>query len=121
MKTTPQPRLISRGDVLTGLATVGRDRACRTRLLAALRELEAIYPDKTVDVRETLTGPIADRLFESDELLQKRLISGLTFWFRYRSKSRAISSWPGIDQITFGNLRRQSSFSFWPKEHGMWQ
>jgi FkbM family methyltransferase len=39
-----------------------------------------------VDVREELTGPLVDALFDDDQVVRKTLSSGVTFEFLYRSK-----------------------------------
>jgi len=65
---------------------LGHDAASRDRVIAALRQIEAEFPDRNVNVREEISGPIVDALFAPNEAMQKKIASGLTFNFKYTSK-----------------------------------
>jgi FkbM family methyltransferase len=77
---------MSQGDLASALSQLGRHANLRDLLIASLRDAEAIFPDKSVNVREVITGPIVDALFEKDELLEKEIEGGLRYKFRYTSK-----------------------------------
>jgi FkbM family methyltransferase len=71
---------------MSALAALGRHAGTREQLIAVLRRIEADFPDRSVNVRDSLTGPIVDALFEKNELLRKELADGLVVSFRYTSK-----------------------------------
>jgi FkbM family methyltransferase len=63
-----------------------RDDA-RRAALRALVEFEKKIPYKEgLDIREMITGPIVDSVFEKGEVVSKTLKNGLKFSFRYSSK-----------------------------------
>ncbi|RYD35844.1 MAG: FkbM family methyltransferase [Verrucomicrobiaceae bacterium] len=68
------------------LSTLGQDQAARDAILAALLAAEKRLAKPDYDVRELVTGPIVDALFQPDESLTRTLKNGVTFHFRYRSK-----------------------------------
>jgi FkbM family methyltransferase len=85
----------SSGELLTAVSSLGREPEARRRLIAALRDIEAWYAGKemegddfeeNVNVREFITGPIVDAMFQKNELLTKELANGFKFSFRYSSK-----------------------------------
>jgi FkbM family methyltransferase len=57
-------------------------RAFIRELIAFEHEIKA----PGVDVREEITGPLVDALFDDDQVIRKELSSGVTFEFLYRSK-----------------------------------
>jgi FkbM family methyltransferase len=77
---------LSLRSVLAALNELGRDPAARGRMVAALREAEAVFSDRSVNVREQITGPIVDALFATGETLHKEIATGLKFSFKYTSK-----------------------------------
>lgn len=59
----------------------------RNKLLDCLVEIEkSIQKGSDSNVREDLTGPITDMLFDNGVLLSRRVSNGMTFHFRYSSK-----------------------------------
>lgn len=83
MPTSP----FSYGDLVSALSFVGKDPTARAMVLKTLHEIEALYPVPTsCNVRECVTGPIVDALFEKNEIIEKKIASGLSFSFRYSSK-----------------------------------
>lgn len=68
------------------LNELGRDPAARDQLVASLRQIEMVFSDRSVNFRETITGPIVDALFSADENLRKELADGLSVSFKYTSK-----------------------------------
>ena len=77
---------LSLRSVLAALNELGRDPAARGRVVAALREAEADFSDRSVNVREQITGPIVDALFATGETFYKEIATGLKFSFKYTSK-----------------------------------
>lgn len=77
---------LSLRSVLAALNEVGRDPAARGRMVAALREVEAAFSDRSVNVREQITGPIIDAMFAPGETLHKEIATGLKYSFKYTSK-----------------------------------
>ena len=73
-------------DLASALFRLGRSKQARESLIGVLRDAEALLQNPGVNVREVITGPIVDALFERDELLQKEIEGGLRFNFRYTSK-----------------------------------
>ena len=59
----------------------------RDEILDCLARIEKqLQAGSSVNVREEVTGPIADVLFEPGELLTREIANGMTFSFRYSSK-----------------------------------
>ena len=86
MNSTPASPFSS-GDLASALGLIGRNPEARTKVLQLLQELEALYPlPLPYNVRELVTGPIVDSLFTRDEIVEKKISSGLHFSFRYSSK-----------------------------------
>ena len=55
-------------------------------LIQALVQIEGVLKKEGLDVRETITGPVVDCLYNDDTILEKSLIDGTKFEFYYRSK-----------------------------------
>jgi FkbM family methyltransferase len=70
-------------EALSRIASKDEWRAAFIRQLVAF---EGAVQAPGVDVREELTGPLADALFDDDQVVAKTLSSGVTFEFLYRSK-----------------------------------
>lgn len=68
------------------LAAIGKNEHLRSRFLSLCREAETILAERDFSVRDEITGGIIDALHEDLGLLEKRLSSGLEFYFLYRSK-----------------------------------
>jgi FkbM family methyltransferase len=68
------------------LGEVGKDDATRAEILQALSAWEKRHQPEGVDVRETITGPIADALHAHVPSVTRSLTSGLVFTRPYRSK-----------------------------------
>jgi FkbM family methyltransferase len=71
---------------LEALARIAQDEAWRAAFIRQLIAFEAAIDAPGVDVREEITGPLADALFDDDQVIRKTLSSGVTFEFLYRSK-----------------------------------
>src|SRR5262249_49579491 len=76
----------SAGDLKTGLAKFGKDPIRRDRLIKLLLDYESELAKPGLNVREEITGPIVDALYEEGEMVERQLSSGLTIAFPYRSK-----------------------------------
>lgn len=70
-------------EALSRIASHDEWRAAFIRQLLAF---EAAIDAPGADVRETLTGPLVDALYDDDQVVRKTLSSGVTFEFLYRSK-----------------------------------
>jgi FkbM family methyltransferase len=78
---------MSSGNLLGSLARLGKMEAARHDLINTLIQIERNTPYREgVDVREQISGPIVDALFEHGELITKKISSGLKLSFRYTSK-----------------------------------
>lgn len=71
---------------LIALERIARDEAWRTAFVRALVAFEGAIDAPGVDVREEITGPLVDALFDDDQVIRKTLSTGVTFEFLYRSK-----------------------------------
>lgn len=67
------------------LAAIGRDEHLRTKMVGLLKLAEATL-NHHMNVRDTVTGPIADALFNDAGIVRKKLNNELTFEFLYSSK-----------------------------------
>jgi FkbM family methyltransferase len=77
----------SYGSLAAARALLASHPVQRDKLLDCLVEIEKlIQASSSANVREDLTGPIVDLLFENGELLQRTVVGGMTFNFRYSSK-----------------------------------
>jgi FkbM family methyltransferase len=77
----------SYGSLSAARALLTKNSDQRDKLLDCLIEIEnVLQPSNSVNVREDLTGPIVDLLFEDGELLQRTVSDGLKFNFKYSSK-----------------------------------
>jgi FkbM family methyltransferase len=65
---------------------VGEDEAARAAIVAALTAYERHSERRFTNVRDEVTGPIADALHAGCGILRKTLAGGLVFEFRYSSK-----------------------------------
>lgn len=66
---------------------LSQNGAARDQILDCLASIEKkLQNGSAVNVREEVTGPIADLLFESGELLTRKISNGMSFSFRYSSK-----------------------------------
>jgi FkbM family methyltransferase len=71
---------------LEALSRIGEKDDWRAALIRQLIAFEGQIQAPGVDVREDLTGPLVDALFDDDQVVRKTLSSGVTFEFLYRSK-----------------------------------
>ena len=80
---------------LGALRRAGRSAAAREAIIEACLSIER-HGSLQGAVRDEVTGPIVDALFEPGEVLTKSLLSGETFEFRYSSKiaREFVMSWP---------------------------
>lgn len=66
---------------------LAQQTAARDEILDCLARIEKqLQANSSVNVREEVTGPIADLLFSPGELLQRKIANGMSFNFRYSSK-----------------------------------
>jgi len=71
---------------LEALSRIGETEAWRTAFVRQLIAFEGQIKAPGVDVREELTGPLVDALYDDDQVVRKTLSNGVTFEFLYRSK-----------------------------------
>lgn len=71
---------------LEALAKIGGREDWRGALIRQLVAFEGQIQAPGVDVREELTGPLVDALYDDDAVVRKTLSTGVTFEFLYRSK-----------------------------------
>jgi FkbM family methyltransferase len=77
----------SYGSLATARTLLERHPAARKRIIASLVEIERELRSETdINIREDLTGPLVDALFDPGEELMLRTVDGMTFSFRYTSK-----------------------------------
>lgn len=68
------------------LLFIGQNDATESRTLAWLKEIEEVvhYPEGSI--RDEITGPILDTIYNESIILRKQLSNGLVFDFYYRTK-----------------------------------
>lgn len=71
---------------LDALAKIAGTEDWRDAFIRQLIAYEGVIDAPGVDVREEITGPLVDALFDDDQVICKTLSSGVTFEFLYRSK-----------------------------------
>ena len=71
---------------LEALARIAQDEAWKAAFVRQLIAFERAIDAPGVDVREEISGPLVDALFDEDQVVRKTLSSGVTFEFLYRSK-----------------------------------
>ncbi|HEX7945677.1 MAG TPA: FkbM family methyltransferase, partial [Phenylobacterium sp.] len=71
---------------LEALARIGETEDWRQAMIRHLLAFEAAISAPGVDVREELTGPLVDAMYDDDQVVRKTLSNGVTFEFLYRSK-----------------------------------
>lgn len=71
---------------LEALSRIGETEDWRTAFIRQLIAFEGAIKAPGVDVREELTGPLVDALYDDDAIVRKTLSTGVTFEFLYRSK-----------------------------------
>ena len=71
---------------LEALARIGETEDWRQAMIRQLLAFEAEIKAPGVDVREDLTGPLVDAMYDDDQVVRKTLSNGVTFEFLYRSK-----------------------------------
>lgn len=77
----------SYGSLNAARKLLAKNTAMRDKILDCLIDVEnSIQQPNGANVREELTGPIVDLLFEDGELLNRQVQGGMTFNFRYSSK-----------------------------------
>jgi FkbM family methyltransferase len=77
----------SYGSLAAARKLLADNPAQRDKLLDCLVEIEnALQPSASVNVREDMTGPIVDMLFDDGERLHRTVDGGMKFNFRYSSK-----------------------------------
>ena len=58
----------------------------REAFIQHIQALEKVIATPGVDLREDVTGPLVDALFDDDQVIRKQLADGTQFDFLYRSK-----------------------------------
>jgi FkbM family methyltransferase len=71
---------------LEALSRIAEQEGWRQAFIRQMLALEGQIQAPGVDVREELTGPLVDALFDDDQVVRKTLSNGVTFEFLYRSK-----------------------------------
>ena len=71
---------------LEALSRIGETPDWRSAFIRQLIAFEGQIQAPGVDVREELTGPLVDALYDDDAVVRKTLSNGVTFEFLYRSK-----------------------------------
>jgi FkbM family methyltransferase len=71
---------------LGALSRIGGMEDWRQAFIRQLIAFEGAIDAPGVDVREELTGPLVDALYDDDQVVRKTLSNGVTFEFLYRSK-----------------------------------
>lgn len=71
---------------LAALSRIAGNEDWRRAFVREIIAFEHAIDAPGVDVREEITGPLVDALFDDDQVIRKTLSSGLTFEFLYRSK-----------------------------------
>lgn len=71
---------------LDALSRIGGNDDWRAACIRQLLAFEGAISAPGVDVREELTGPLVDALYDDDQVVRKTLSTGVTFEFLYRSK-----------------------------------
>ncbi len=71
---------------LQALSRIGGTEEWRQAFVRQLIAFEGAISAPGVDVREELTGPLVDALYDDDQVVRKTLSNGVTFEFLYRSK-----------------------------------
>lgn len=71
---------------LIALDRIAQNEAWRSAFIRQMIAYEAAIKAPGVDVREEITGPLVDALFDDDQVVRKQLSNGVTFEFLYRSK-----------------------------------
>lgn len=75
------------GDQISkALARIGSDTNARDAIISALKKWESEHQVFGEEVRESVTGPIVDALFQGHDEVSRRLSNGLVFSLPYRSK-----------------------------------
>jgi len=71
---------------LEALSRIAENEDWRRAFVRELIAFEHAIKAPGVDVREEITGPLVDALFDDDQVIRRTLSSGVTFEFLYRSK-----------------------------------
>ena len=71
---------------LEALSRIAGDDNWRADFIRQMIAYEGVIKAPGVDVREEITGPLVDALFDDDQVVRRTLSNGVTFEFLYRSK-----------------------------------
>ena len=71
---------------LEALSRIAENEDWRRAFVRELIAFEHAIKAPGVDLREEITGPLVDALFDDDQVVRRTLSSGVTFEFLYRSK-----------------------------------
>jgi len=77
---------LSSGNLEEALVKIGNDSLLRREMIDFLRRIEKEHSFKRVNIREEITGPIVDILYQNSDVTCKNLFSGIKICFKYRSK-----------------------------------
>ena len=70
----------------TAISRIGAREDWRQAFITQLVNYEYAISSVGIDVREEITGPLVDALFDDNEIVRKTLSNGVIFDFLYRSK-----------------------------------
>ncbi len=71
---------------LSALRRIADNPKWRDAFVQRILDLEPELAIRDLDVREEITGPLVDALYDDDQVVRKTLSNGVTFEFLYRSK-----------------------------------
>ena len=77
---------LSSGNLEEALVKIGKDSLSRQGMVDFLIKVEKEHSFDGINVREEITGPVVDALYQNSGILKKKLSSGLEISFRYQSK-----------------------------------
>lgn len=72
--------------IVSALTSIASNDSWKESFIKHMLSFEKDIQQPDVDVRETITGPFVDALFDDDKVVRKQLSDGTVFEFLYRSK-----------------------------------
>ncbi len=72
--------------IAASLSKIAQNPAWKQAFIEGLKSMEPHFKAEGVDVREEITGPLVDALFNDDQVVRKELADGTLLDFYYRSK-----------------------------------
>jgi FkbM family methyltransferase len=77
---------MTKGNLLASLDLIATNPEWRTEFIRQLLSFEKSIAAPNIDVRELITGPLVDALFDASQIVRKSLDDGTQLDFFYRSK-----------------------------------